>query len=67
VGKVNFCWVDQTGKSPIHIAGTTCNLWIIEFIAKKQGDLNIPDFDGNSFLHLICEGAVTENEFEFIK
>lgn len=25
VGKVNFWRVDKTGKSPIHIAGETCN------------------------------------------
>jgi len=25
LGKVNFWWCDSTGKSPIHIAGETCN------------------------------------------
>lgn len=67
VGKVNFNRLDQTGKSPIHIAGTTCNIWILEMIERKGGDLNLPDFEGNTFLHLICEGVVTEQEFEFIK
>lgn len=59
IGKVNFWRLDKTGKSPIHIAGETCNQKILDLMYEKGADLNLPDFDGNTFIHLICEGSVS--------
>jgi len=66
VGKVNFWRVDKTGKSPIHIAGETCNQKILDVMYEKGADLNLPDFDGNTFIHLICEGSVSQEEYNLI-
>lgn len=66
VGKANFWWVDKTGKSPIHIAGETCNQKILDLMYEKGADLNLPDFEGNTFIHLICEGSVSQEEYNLI-
>jgi len=34
---------------------------------KIGGDPMLPDKDGNTFLHLLCEGGVKDVEYDFAK
>lgn len=66
-GKPNLLRRDCWGKTPVHIAGMKWDWAILELMFNKGADPNIPDNDGNTILHYLCEGAVWEFELELIK
>ena len=66
-GKPNFQRRDAHGKCPVHIAGMKWDWTVLELISQKGADLNIPDNDGNTILHYLCEGAVWDFELDLIK
>jgi len=40
---------------------------MFQMLVKRGADPSIPDKEGNTLLHYLCEGAVKESEFQFIK
>lgn len=58
---------DARGKTAIHIAGMKWDKAVLDLLINKGADPNIPDNDGNTVLHYLCEGAVREFELELIK
>lgn len=40
---------------------------MFDSLVHKGADPNLPDENGNTVLHMLCEGAVRETEWEFIK
>lgn len=66
-GKPNLLRRDARGKTPIHIAGMKRDWAVLELLINKGADPNIPDNDGNTILHYLCEGAVREFELDLMK
>ena len=40
---------------------------MLDLMLSKGADLHIPDNDGNTILHYLCEGSVRDFEFELIQ
>lgn len=66
-GKPNFYKKDIEGFAPIHIAGMKRDTEMFQILTKRGADPTIPDSKGNTILHYLCEGAVKDTEFDFIK
>ena len=66
-GKPNFYVKDQSGLGPVHIAASKLDLEMFDSLILKGADPNLPDDQGNTVLHMLCEGAVRETEWDFIK
>lgn len=66
-GKPNYYKKDADGFAPIHIAGIKRDIEMFQMLVKRGADPTIPDKDGNTVLHHLCEGAVKDSEFQFIK
>jgi ankyrin repeat protein len=66
-GKPNFHVRDHNGLAPIHIAAQKLDLELFDSLVKKGADPNLPDDQGNTSLHMLCEGAVRDVEYDFIK
>jgi ankyrin repeat protein len=65
-GKPNFYVLDKSGKAPIHVAGEKIDSEIFDLLVSKGADPNLPDSEGNTVLHYLCEGQVRKIEFDFI-
>lgn len=66
-GKPNYFKKDVDGLAPIHVAGIKRDVEMFQMLIGKGADPTIPDKDGNTVLHHLCEGAVKDSEFQFIK
>jgi len=66
-GKPNLFWRDAFGKTPVHYAGIKRDWGILELLFSKGADPNIPDGDGNTILHYMCEGHVRDFELDLMK
>lgn len=66
-GKPNYCKKDSEGFAPIHVAGIKRDIEMFQMLVRGGADPALPDKQGNTILHYLCEGAVRESEFQFIK
>ena len=66
-GKPNLFRLDAFGKTPLHYAGLKRDRSIIELLLSKGADPNIPDGDGNTILHYMCDGHVRDFELDLMK
>jgi hypothetical protein len=66
-GKANYYKKDMDGIAPIHVAGLKRDLEMFQILVKRGADPTLPDGEGNTILHYLCEGAVKDSEFQFIK
>ena len=55
--------IDETGRSKLHYIAEDNNLVIAKLLCKVNTDLNIPDRDGNTFLHLLLCWATEVVEY----
>ena len=58
---------DVNGITPIHVACANLDWETFEDLVKIGGDPLLPDKDGNTFLHLLCEGGIKDMEYDFAK
>lgn len=58
---------DATGKAPIHVAAAKIDMETFETLVSLGCDPLTPDAYGNTFLHMLTQGTVRENEFVFIR
>jgi hypothetical protein len=59
---------DATGKSPLHMAAVKLDSDTFEaFIEDLDCDPLLPDADGNSWIHTLALGTITDREYDFIK
>ena len=66
-GSPNLFRRDSLGKSPIHYAGQKRDRTVLEMLLSKGADPNMPDGDGNTILHYMCEGHVRDFELEMMR
>jgi ankyrin repeat protein len=66
-GKPNFYKKDLEGFAPIHVASIKRDYEMFQMLYRRGADPFIPDKEGNTCLHYLCEGAVKETELQFIK
>jgi hypothetical protein len=66
-GNVNPYRKDKAGKGPIHICAERQDLDTFENLCKLGFDPMMPDADGNTFLHLLCQGSFKKREYDFLK
>jgi len=59
---------DASGKSPLHMAAVKLDADTFEaFIEDLDCDPLLPDADGNSWVHTLALGTITDREYDFIK
>lgn len=58
---------DENGVTPIHVACAKLDWDTIMELVKIGGDPGLPDRNGNTFLHLLCEGGIKDSEYDFAK
>lgn len=58
---------DINGVTPIHVACAKLDWETFEDLMKIGGDPLLPDHNGNTFLHLLCEGGIKDIEYDFAK
>lgn len=59
---------DGNGKSPCHIAASKLDVDTLEALVTEVGcDPMQPDNEGNTILHQLCLGVITDAEYDFIK
>jgi ankyrin repeat protein len=58
---------DIHGITPLHVACAKLDWETFEDLIKIGGDPLLPDHDGNTFLHLLCEGGIKDVEYDFAK
>lgn len=58
---------DINGVTPIHVACAKLDWETFEDLMKAGGDPLLPDHNGNTFLHLLCEGGIKDIEYDFAK
>lgn len=51
----------------MHAACATLDWDTFEDLVKLGGDPMLPDKDGNTFLHLLCQGIIKDVEYDFAK
>ena len=56
---------DINGITPLHVACAKLDWETFEDLIKIGGDPLLPDHDGNTFLHLLCEGGIKDVEYDF--
>lgn len=66
-GKPNFFKKDIDGYAPIHVAGMKRDTEMFQLLVKKGANPAVPDREGNTVLHYLCEGAVKDSELQFVK
>ena len=58
---------DENGVTPLHAACAKLDWETFEDLVDLGGDPMLPDKDGNTFLHLLCQGRISDKEFDFAK
>jgi hypothetical protein len=59
---------DGNGKSPVHIAASKLDFDTLEALVSECGfDAMQPDNEGNTILHQLALGVITDAEYDFIK
>lgn len=58
---------DENGVTPIHVACAKLDWDTIVELVDIGGDPELPDRNGNTFMHLLCEGGVQDSEYDFSK
>ena len=58
---------DINGFTPVHFACAKLDWETFEDLIKIGGDPLLPDHDGNTFLHLLCDGGIKDIEYDFAK
>jgi ankyrin repeat protein len=58
---------DINGMTPIHVACAKLDFETFDDLVKIGGDAMLPDHNGNTFLHLLCEGGIKDIEYDFAK
>lgn len=59
---------DGNGKGPCHIAASKLDVDTLEALINEVGcDPMQPDNEGNTLLHQLCLGVITDAEYDFIK
>lgn len=59
---------DFNGRSPIQIAACKLDTETLDALVNECGmDPMIPDNDGNTFLHLLTMGVISDAEYDFVK
>jgi ankyrin repeat protein len=59
---------DGNGRSPVHIAGSKLDMETLDALVDEVGsDPMQPDNDGNTILHTLCLGVITDKEYDFVK
>lgn len=66
-GQPNPYAKDEKGITPLHTACAMLDWETFEELINKGGDAMLPDKDGNTFLHLMCQGVVKDIEYDFAK
>ena len=59
-GKPNPFARDENGISPIHVACAKLDWDTIMELVRIGGDPELPDSNGNTFLHILCEGEIKD-------
>jgi len=59
---------DGNGRSPVHIAGSKLEMETLDALVNECGmDPMIPDKDGNTFLHILAMGVISDAEYDCVK
>lgn len=58
---------DINGFTPVHFACAKLDWETFEDLIKIGGDPLLPDHEGNTFMHLLCEGGIKDIEYDFAK
>lgn len=59
---------DARGKSPLHMAAVKLDIDTFEDFVEELGcDPLLPDSDGNTWVHTLAAGTITDREYDFIK
>lgn len=58
---------DENGITPIHVACAKLDWDTIMELVRLGGDPELPDRNGKTFLHLLCEGGIKDSEYDFAK
>ena len=59
---------DALGKSPLHMAAVKLDTETFEHFIEELGcDPLLPDADGNTWIHSLALGTITDKEYDFIK
>ena len=66
-GRPNPFATDLQGQNALHVATLKMDKEHFEALIKLGGSPMAPDGEGNTCLHLLCEGAVRDVEYDFIK
>ena len=66
-GQPNPYAKDERGITPLHTACAKMDWETFEDLINRGGDAMLPDKDGNTFLHLLCQGVVKDLEYDFAK
>lgn len=67
LSRPDFRKMDMFGKAAVHVAGDRYDKEVFEMLVKKGADPNLPDKDGNTVLHYMCDGTVRDTDYEFIQ
>jgi len=69
-GRPNPYTVDAKGKSPLHMAAVKLDSDTFESFIEDDDlgcDPLLPDADGNTWVHTLALGTITDREYDFIK
>jgi len=66
-GKPNPFARDINSVSPIHVACAKLDWATLKALVEINGDPLLPDRDGNTFIHTLCNGNIFDIEFDFAK
>ncbi len=58
---------DAMGKSPLHMAAIKLDTETFEQLIDNGCDPLLPDADGNTWIHTLALGTITDKEYDFIK
>lgn len=59
---------DAQGKSPLHMAAIMLDIDTFEEFVEEIGcDALLPDADGNTWIHMLAMGTISDREYDFIK
>jgi hypothetical protein len=61
-----YC-TDAKGINPIHMAAAKLDTETFETLIERGTDPLIPDADGNTWIHNLALGTITDKEYDFIK
>lgn len=66
-GSPNPFTKDFAGKHPIHIAAAKLDSETFDSLVELGCDPLTPDSDGNTWIHYLALGTITDREYDFIK